>query len=124
MLNVNVKCMPYSAAQYPAEPPMSSADTLINAIQGRAASLRGLGYRVRFVVSEAGESILLDATGGTVVVTDEDGEADTVLELSSADLTKLLAGKLSPMLAFSLGKLKVQGSKGVALKLASLLDED
>ena len=37
---------------------------------------------------------------------------------------KLIAGRLSPMLAFTLGKLKVEGSKGVAMKLASLLDED
>jgi putative sterol carrier protein len=44
--------------------------------------------------------------------------------LSSDDLIRLIAGRLSPMLAFSTGRLRVEGSKGVALKLASLLDED
>ena len=53
-----------------------------------------------------------------------EGAADTVLSLSSADLLKLADGKLSPMLAFATGRLKVEGSKGVAMKLAAMLDED
>ena len=47
-----------------------------------------------------------------------------MLRLSSTDLEKLMRGKLSPMLAFSTGRLRVEGSKGVAMKLGSLLDED
>ena len=47
-----------------------------------------------------------------------------MLRLTGENLARLMAGKLSPMLAFSTGKLRVDGSKGVALKLASLLDED
>jgi putative sterol carrier protein len=103
---------------------MADVETLISAMRARGAALRGLGYRVRFVLSDTGDSILLDATGGPVSIEAGDGAADTVLELSSADLAKLIGGKLSPMLAFSLGKLKIGGSKGVAMKLASLLDED
>lgn len=103
---------------------MPSVESLIGAMRARAASLRGLGYRVRFLLSDTGESILLDATGGGVEIEEGEGEADTVLELTSDNLAKLIAGRLSPMLAFSLGKLKVEGSKGVAMKLASLLDED
>lgn len=107
------------------------ADTLelIEAMQEHAASLRGLGYRVRFDLTDTGETILLDGTGGTASITSEAGlseagGADTVLILSSDNLAKLIAGRLSPMLAFSTGKLKVEGSKGVAMKLASLFDED
>jgi putative sterol carrier protein len=103
---------------------MSETDTLAAAMRGRALSLRGLGYRVRFELTDTGDEILLDATGGSATVAEGGGEADTVLRLSSADLARLIAGRLSPMLAFSTGRLRVEGSKGVAMKLASLLDED
>jgi len=103
---------------------MPDAESLITAMRARAGSLRGLGYRVKFELSDTGEAILLDATAGSVSVQADDGDADAVLLLNSDDLQKLIAGRLSPMLAFSLGRLKVEGSKGVAMKLASLLDED
>ena len=81
---------------------------------------------MRFDLTDTEESILLDGTGGQASVEVASGTeaADTVLSLSSSDLEKLIAGRLSPILAFTLGKLKVEGSKGVAMKLASLLDED
>ena len=103
-------------------------DSLIAALQSRSTALRGLGYRVRFdVTGETGDIvILLDATGGAPVIEPADGttEADTILRLSDGDLAKLIAGRLSPILAFSTGRLRVEGSKGVAMKLAGLLDED
>jgi putative sterol carrier protein len=106
---------------------MANTEELIAEMRTRAQVLRRLGYRVRFDLSDTDESILLDATGGGTPSIEEaapDGEADTVLRLSAADLEKLMRGKLSPMLAFSTGRLRVEGSKGVALKLGSLLDED
>lgn len=100
---------------------MQDADTLCAAIRKKATALRSLGYRVRLDLTDTGESILLE-TDGTPEV--GEGEADTTLRLSSDDLAKLIAGKLSPMLAFTTGRLKVDGSRGVAMKLAGLLDED
>ena len=105
---------------------MEALEELIVAMRAKAGSLGHLGYRVRFDLTYSGQSILLDATGGeaTIAAAATDTAADTVLRLSDADLSRLIAGRLSPMLAFSTGKLRVEGSKGVALKLASLLDED
>ena len=105
---------------------MPDADTLIRQMRAKGGGLRALGYRMRFDLTDTGESILLDGTAGGASIEAAAGteEADTVLALSSEDLAKLIAGRLSPMLAFSTGRLKVEGSKGVALKLASLLDED
>ena len=105
---------------------MPDAESLIAAMDARGASLRGLGYRVRFDLTDSGEAILLDGTGGLAEIRAAAGEeaADTVISLSSEDLAKLIAGRLSPMLAFSTGRLRIEGSMGVALKLASLLDED
>lgn len=105
---------------------MPDRDDLIARMEARRASLRGLGYRVLFELDDTGEAILLDGTGPAAEArAAEAGEAaDTVLRLSSDNLAKLIEGRLSPMLAFSTGKLRVEGSKGVAMKLASLLDED
>ena len=105
---------------------MPEAEALIAGMRARAASLRGLGYRVRFDLTDGGGSILLDGTGGRAEIAADDGEAeaDTVLRLSSEDLERLIGGRLSPMLAFSTGRLGVEGSKGVAMKLAGLLDEE
>src|SRR5690349_20779635 len=108
------------------EESMPDTEDLIGQMRAKAPRLRSLGYRVRFDLTDSDESILVDGTGGAARIepASAEEEADTVLRLSSDDLARLIAGRLSPMLAFSLGKLKVEGSKGVALKLASLLDED
>ena len=95
---------------------------LVDAIEERKEALKTLGYRVRFDIAEGG-SILVDATGGSVAVSTDAGEADTVLKLKADNLKKLIEGKLNPMVAFSTGRLKVTGSQGVALKLAGLLEE-
>ncbi|WP_376087568.1 SCP2 sterol-binding domain-containing protein [Roseomonas sp. CCTCC AB2023176] len=105
---------------------MPDRDELMTQMRARGAALRSLGYRVRFDLTDTDQSILLDAAGGNMELHEAGPaeEADTVLALTSNNLAKLIAGKLSPMLAFSTGKLRVEGSKGVAMKLASLLDED
>src|SRR5690348_7981372 len=97
---------------------MAESEDLIGRMRAKAGNLRSLGYRVRFDLTDSGESILVDGTGGgaSIEPAEAETEADAVLRLSSDDLGKLIAGRLSPMLAFSLGKLKVEGSKGVALK--------
>ena len=106
---------------------MADAESLMAEMRNRADTLRRLGYRVRFDITDTEESVLLDATADgapTIEAASGGEEADTVLRLSSTDLEKLMRGRLSPMLAFSTGRLRVEGSKGVAMKLGSLLDED
>lgn len=101
-----------------------SANELVDEMRARASDLKSLNARVRFALGAEGE-IWLDATGGAVKVSADGGagdEPDCTLRLSADNLAKLMQGKLNPMLAFSLGKLKVDGSKGVAMKLAGLLD--
>ncbi len=90
----------------------------------RAGDLAELNHSVLFDLEDEGK-ILIDATGDEVVVTPnpDDDDAETTLVLSADNLEKLIAGDLNPMIAFTMGKLKIFGSKGVALKLSSLLDE-
>ncbi len=99
-------------------------DQIVNEVQTRAADLSELNHTVLFDMEDAGK-ILLDATGDGVVITPnpDDDEAETTLVLSPENLQKLMVGDLNPMVAFTMGKLKVFGSKGIALKLSSLLDQ-
>jgi putative sterol carrier protein len=98
-------------------------DELVAAMQSRAEKLKELNHTVLFDLGDDGR-VLVDATGGDVkiVPNPDSDDADSTLALSSENLAKLMEGDLNPMVAFTMGRLKIFGSKGVALKLASLLD--
>jgi putative sterol carrier protein len=101
-----------------------SLEDLVGEMTGQADKLKELNHTVLFDLGDEGK-ILLDATDGEVKITPnpDNEDAETTLVLSSENLVKLVNGDLNPMVAFTLGKLKVFGSKGIALKLSSLLDK-
>lgn len=101
---------------------MAETSALIDLMRDRADALSGLGHRVRFDLTDSGTAIVLDATGPSADISEGGGEAEAVLKLSSDTLEKLITGRIGPMMAFSTGRLRVEGSQGVALKLAGLLD--
>lgn len=97
-------------------------NSILEAVEARLPQLRGLNAVVAFDCGDDG-NIVVDATGPTPEISDDDvSDADCILKISQANLQKLITGKLDPMLAFTLGKLKVKGSMGIAAKLSSMLD--
>jgi putative sterol carrier protein len=98
-------------------------DDLVSEMKAQAEKLKELNHSVLFDLGDDGK-IMLDATGDEVVITPSpaDEDAETTLVLSSENMQKLMQGELNPMVVFTMGKLKVFGSKGIALKLSSLLD--
>ena len=63
---------------------------------------------------------------GVVVLADgsasrDDRDTDCTIKISQDNLIKLLTGKLNPMTGVMMGKLKVSGDMGVAMKLGKLL---
>ncbi len=98
-----------------------SLEDLTDQVKGQSLQLSALGYKVKFDVEDEG-MILIDGTVNPVAVTNDDDEADCVISLNESNLEKLIAGDLSPTLAYTLGQIKVDGSLGVAMKLASLLE--
>jgi putative sterol carrier protein len=87
-----------------------------------APQLRSLNARVKFNFGDDG-MLFVDATTSPVAITTADQEADCTIRISADNMRKMLAGKLDPMLAFTFGKLKVEGSKGIAMKLSALLGD-
>ena len=72
--------------------------------------------RVKFDTDEG--VVFIDTTQVPNQVTNEDQEADCTLEISAKNALKMLDGDLNPMTAFMMGKLKVKGDMGVAMKVA------
>jgi putative sterol carrier protein len=98
-----------------------SIETFADEIRGHLMQFAGLGYKVKFAFDEGG-ALLLDGTQTPPTLTEEDGEADCTISASLDNAMKLIDGQLNPMMAYTLGKLRIEGSVGVALKMASMLE--
>ena len=98
-----------------------SFETIAGEIRGHLMNFAGLGYRVKFAFDEGGV-LLLDGTATPPTLSEEDGDADCTIGISEDNAVKLINGQLNPMLAYTMGKLKIDGSVGVALKMASMLE--
>jgi putative sterol carrier protein len=97
-------------------------DALMNEMRQRAGQNLKLGYKVKFQIGD--DVIFWDGTEHPPVIgTDDVGDANTTITISPENLQKLLAGKLDPTLGYMTGKLKVEGSMGVALKLTSMFGD-
>lgn len=64
--------------------------------------------------------IHLDDSGSPPLISNEEKEAPCSLSMSLENFEKMMNGELNPMMAFMSGKMKIDGDKGIAMKLASL----
>ncbi|ESQ89506.1 sterol-binding protein [Asticcacaulis sp. AC460] len=99
---------------------MSDLETITQKIASAVGENSGLGKVVKFDFGDDGK-ILINAANVPNVVSNEDGPADTTIQISIDDLKSMAAGALDPMMAFMMGKMKVHGDMSVAQKLAPLL---
>lgn len=67
--------------------------------------------------------VFIDATQTPIHISQEDGEADLTLSCSKTTFENILAGTQDPNIAFMMGKLKVKGSMGLAMKLNAILED-
>ncbi|HEU4839500.1 MAG TPA: SCP2 sterol-binding domain-containing protein [Micavibrio sp.] len=67
--------------------------------------------------------VFVDATQTPPLAALEDRDAEVTLVTSVETFEKILGGQQDPNIAFMMGKLKVQGSMGLALKLNGLLED-
>ncbi|MFQ5775316.1 MAG: SCP2 sterol-binding domain-containing protein [Kiloniellaceae bacterium] len=99
-----------------------SVESVTRSIEARLNDFAGLNARVAFDLGADGV-IAIDATAGPPALSHEAGEADCTIRVSADNLAKLIDGSLNPMMAYTLGKLKIDGSMGIAMKVAALLEE-
>lgn len=99
-----------------------SVENLKNQVEEKLKFAPPLGVRFKFDLGDEGK-IFIDGTQTPAVVSEDDEDADTTF-ICTVDLMQgLLDGSQDPTMAFMSGKLKVQGSMGNALKLASMLED-
>ncbi|HBR68693.1 MAG TPA: SCP-2 sterol transfer family protein [Rhodospirillaceae bacterium] len=99
-----------------------SIESIAEQIRKRLSSGPKFGAKVKFDFGDDG-LIFVDATADELVMNNEDVEADTTLICSIETFQKILDGTQDPNIAFMMGKLKIQGSMGYALKLNSILED-
>ncbi|MFA5593088.1 MAG: SCP2 sterol-binding domain-containing protein [Micavibrio sp.] len=96
-----------------------SLDELAEKMQSR---LDGFGHVVKLDFDDDG-ILHIDATQSPPVVSKDDSDSDVTLKTSLETFEKIVKGEQDPNIAFMMGKLKVSGSMGLALKLNSLLED-
>ncbi len=99
-----------------------SLETVTEAIKGKMALASGFDAKVKFDFSDDGV-IFVDATQNPPEVSHEDLEADCTLKCSLDTFKGLMDGSQDPTMAFMMGKLKVDGSMGLAMKLNSIIED-
>lgn len=94
-------------------------------LNGAPEPIQGMTISYTFDLSgdDGGQYGLIIKDGTVQVSVGMLADADCALRLSVRDFKKLLAGKLNSTASYMMGKLKVKGSLGLALKLESLLKE-
>jgi len=81
----------------------------------------GLGSSVKF--DFGGDGIVhLDASNVPNVVSNDDKDADCTITMSMADFIAMTQGDLDATTAFMMGKLRISGNMGIAMKLSSVLN--
>jgi putative sterol carrier protein len=86
---------------------------------GGSERTRGLTASYRFDVEGAG-SWRVDVDDGSVAVSESDGAADCVVAMPEDLFLRVVSGRQSPMGAFLMGKIRVEGDTGLAMRLKDL----
>jgi putative sterol carrier protein len=86
----------------------------------RVGENSGLNATVKFDFGDDGV-LYVDGESSPNAVSNEDKDAQCTIKIALDDFIAMGKGELDPMTAFMMGKLKVTGDMGVAMKLQKVL---
>lgn len=90
------------------------------AIRAKVGEDSGLNATLKFDCGSEGH-VFVDALAKPNSVSNENQDAACTISISLENLGALLTGQLNPMNGFMMGKLKVAGDMGVAMRLQSVV---
>lgn len=88
-------------------------------LEEKVKKINPIGKKLKFKLDD--EAILIDGTGDSNIVTDQDAEADCTISMSKETYLKIQRNEIKPLVATLTGKLKVKGDIGLAQKLKQLM---
>lgn len=90
------------------------------AIRAKVGSDSGLNATLKFDCGSDGV-VFVDALSTPNTVNNENQDAVCTVAVTLENLAALLSGQLNPMNGFMMGKLKVSGDMGVAMRLQNVI---
>ncbi len=93
-----------------------------NTIREKLSYAPQIGAKIKLNLGDDG-IIFIDGTQNPAIMSNDDCEADTTFVCSTDLFKSIIDGTQDATMAFMTGKLKIQGSKGYALKIAELLGD-
>ncbi len=88
-------------------------------LSAKVKAIDPIGKRLKFNID--GEFMLIDGSGDSNTISDQDEDADCTIIMSKETYLKLQRKEIKPMIATLTGKLKVKGDIGLAKKLKVLM---
>ncbi|MEX1035326.1 MAG: SCP2 sterol-binding domain-containing protein [Sneathiella sp.] len=98
---------------------MATLEEITEGMRDRVGEDSGLNATLKFDFSDDGV-VFLDAETVPNVISNEDKEADCTITITKDNFESLANGDLDPTTAFMMGKLKIAGNMGIAMKLQSI----
>lgn len=97
-------------------------NNLIEKIDQDGSGLKGYENIIQFEFTDLGEKYNVQFLGDKAVLIEDVERAACVVQITSENFEKLVAGELNPQTAFFFGKIKAKGDLSQLLKLSSILD--
>jgi putative sterol carrier protein len=100
---------------------VASVQEFFEGLPGRVSAERIAGVNNTYVFEIEGAGTWTVALAdGSLTVTEGAGEGDVTISASEENFQKIVAGEQNPTTAYMMGKLKIKGDMGAAMKLQKL----
>ena len=100
---------------------MASVQEFFESLPSRVTPERIAGVNNTYVFDIAGAGTWTVAlVDGSLTVTEGAGDGDVTFSSSEENFQKIVAGEQNPTTAYMMGKLKIKGDMGAAMKLQKL----
>ncbi len=98
---------------------MATLEEITEGMRERVGDDSGLGATLKFDFGDDG-IVFVDAVSEPNTVSNEDKDAECTIKITKENFEALAQGDLDPTTAFMMGKLKIEGNMGIAMKLQSV----